>query len=311
MTRRKQLTERAELLPTSCAICRTPGNAREVCSARLNSRAMNPSTFSARRLPDGIRARFVRCNTCGLVRADPTLATEALSDLYGRSGFDYVGQLPCLRQKHASYLAALTVYGVRKGALLEIGCGNGFFLEEALKQGFQRVQGVEPSRNAVAVASAQVQASIVCSVMRPGLFEASCFDVVCMFQTLDHLPDPALVLDECLRVLKPGGLALCLNHDVDAWTARLLRCRSPIFDIEHTFLYSRSTLTRLFRGHGFIVRKVGIARDILTAHYLTWLFPFPAILKRPLLNWLRRSWLGHVSLTVPLGNVYLVAQKPA
>lgn len=303
--------ERTDLLSTSCAICRTPGNAREICKARLNSRALDPSVFSARRLPDGIRARFVRCNTCGLVRADPTLAPETLTDLYGRSGFDYVGQLPCLRQKHARYLAALNAYGVRKGALLEIGCGNGFFLEEALKQGFQSVQGVEPSRNAVAVASAKIQASIVCSVMRPGLFEASCFDVVCMFQTLDHLPDPALVLDECLRVLKPGGLALCLNHDVDAWSARLLGCRSPIFDVEHTFLYSRRTLARLFREQGFHVRKTGIARDILTAHYLTWLFPFPATLKRPLLNSLHRTWLGQINLTVPLGNVYLVAQKPA
>jgi SAM-dependent methyltransferase len=145
--------------------------------------------------------------------------------------------------------------------------------------------------------------------MRPGLFQPGQFDVICLFQVFDHIPDPAALLHECFRVLRPGGFILAINHNVSALSARLLRERSPIIDIEHTYLYAPATMSRLFSAHGFEVRRVGIVRNRYSLQYLTQLLPLPPAAKRVALVWSKRLAIGQLRLWLALGNLYLVAQK--
>jgi SAM-dependent methyltransferase len=298
------------LIPTRCAICTTPDNAIELYPANFDIQALNPEIFSARRLPDRIHYRMVKCKQCGLVRSDPVASTEVLARLYQQSTFTYNDEVANLKQTYGRYLAKLTSLGVEKGALMEIGCGNGFFLEEALAQGFSQVQGVEPSQEAVRGAPPAVRSNIVCDMMHPGLFPEERFDVVCLFQVLDHIPDPAALIQECFKILKPGGFVLCLNHNVTSWSARLLKERSPIIDIEHTYLYSPKTITKLFAANGFDARLVGPAYNRYTIKYLMRLVPLPKFVKMPLLNMLKTNSFGSIPLSVPLGNLFIFAQKP-
>ena len=163
-----------QLHPTRCAICKTEGNATELYPANFEPDAFNPEVFSARRLPDRIHYRMVKCNTCGLVRSDPVAETAKLTELYQKSSFDYGDEVANLRFTYRRYLDRVCSLGARKGCLLEIGCGNGFFLEEAKARGFSSVHGVEPSAEAFAKAAPGVRNQIVFDIMRPGLFpEAS------------------------------------------------------------------------------------------------------------------------------------------
>jgi 2-polyprenyl-3-methyl-5-hydroxy-6-metoxy-1,4-benzoquinol methylase len=298
------------LHPTRCAICKTEGNATEWYPSTFAPEALTPEVFSARRLPDRVHYRIACCNTCGLVRSDPMAELETVAQLYRQSSFGYADELPGLKRTYGRYLARLDQFGVNKGALLEIGCGNGFFLEVALAQQYRLVRGVEPSRDAVSRASRAVADGIVCDVMHEGLFESETFDVICLFQVLDHIADPASLLDECFRMLKPGGVALILNHNVAAISAKILGEGSPIFDIEHTYLYSRETLARLTGASGFSTREAGTVWNTYSLEYITRLIPFPALIKRSLLALLRATPFGRFPLSVPLGNLYLVAQKP-
>ncbi len=300
-----------ELQPTRCAICKTARNAVELYPANFDANAFNPAVFSARRLPDRVHYRLVRCRSCGLVRSDPVAPTDILASLYSQSSLDYSSEILNLRLTYGHYLARLTDHGCKKGALLEVGCGNGFLLEEAIARGFAIVRGVEPSSAAVAAANPEMRSNIICDIMRPGLFEPHQFDAVCLFQVLDHIPDPNAFLDECWQVLKPGGMILCLNHNIEAVFARLLQDRCPIIDIEHTYLYSPSTLSCLLKAHGFEIRALGSVRNRYTLHYLARLVPLPSTLKRPIVAFLGRCPVGQVRLSVPLGNLYVIAQKPS
>ena len=298
-----------KLRNTRCAICGTEGHASELYPANFDLQALNPAVFSARRLPDRVHYRLVKCKTCGLVRSDPIADPALLAQLYHESAFTYTDEVADLKRTYGRYLAELDNYGARKGALLEIGCGNGFFLQQALAQGYRSVRGVEPSRAAVSQAAPEVRDSIVCDLMRPGLFAPAQFDVVCMFQVFDHVADPAALLDTCNRLLGPGGLLLLLNHNIDAVSARLLRDRSPIIDIEHTYLYSPRTLSRLLSARGFLVRDILTVRNHYTLQYIARLVPLWPRVKGILLSCLKASAIGRLPVSLPLGNLAAVAQN--
>ncbi|MCX5786818.1 MAG: class I SAM-dependent methyltransferase [Elusimicrobia bacterium] len=299
-----------ELRRTRCPVCDTAGNAAELYPANFDMEAFNPAVFSARRLPDRVHYRTVKCNTCGLVRSDPVADTETLSRLYAASTLDYYSEIQNIRRTYGRYLAKAGKYLSPARSLLEIGCGSGFFLEEAFGRGYTKVRGVEPSAPAAEKAAPSVRSNIRVSVMKPGLFAEGEFDIVCMFQVLDHIPDPGALLDGCLRALRPGGAILVLNHNIDAVSARLMGERSPIVDIEHTFLYGGRTLPRLVESRGFEVKEAGPVFNTYSLNYLTRLLPLPPALKRAALWALERSGAGRLALRAPLGNIYLIAVKP-
>ena len=301
--------DKAESRATRCAICGCEGHATELYPASFDFQSLNPAVFSARRLPDRVHYRMVKCDGCGLVRSDPIADPAVLETLYQQSAFTYGDEVANLKRTYGRYLAKLDSFGVRKDTLLEIGCGNGFFLEQALAHGYRAVRGVEPSREASASAGALVRSQIVCDVMRPGLFAPDQFDVICLFQVFDHIADPGALLDECHRVLKPGGVILLFNHNVAALSARLLREHSPIVDIEHTYLYSPKTISRLLERHGFKLRTAGAVWNRVSLYYLARLLPLPKAIKTFTLAGLQRVCLDRLAVWIPLGNLWAVAAK--
>ncbi len=101
--------------------------------------------------------------------------------------------------------------------------------------------------------------------MRPGLFEPQSFDRVTLFQVSTTCPIRSALLRECHAILRPGGVILAFNHNVTAWSARLLGERSPIIDVEHTYLYSPGHNARLFSKAGFEVLSVRPVRNTYSA----------------------------------------------
>jgi SAM-dependent methyltransferase len=299
-----------EMCATRCAICDHEGDATELWPSTLDPSAFSARVFSARRLPDRVHYRMVACNTCGLVRSDPVASEELLATLYASSSFDYGQEVGSIQATYGRALGWMEARSPRRGSLLEIGCGNGFFLEQARRQGWKEVRGVEPSMDAVANAPRELGGVIVQDVMRRGLFDEESFDAVCLFQVLDHISHPVELLEECLAVLRPGGQILALNHNVRAWSARMLGERSPIVDIEHTYLYSPETMRSIFAKAGFVGPRVRSVRNTYSLAYLTQLLPLPDGLKSRLLPAVRVGRAGRVRVTVPLGNLCLVARKP-
>jgi SAM-dependent methyltransferase len=295
------------LAPTTCAICGADTPSAELYPANVTEADFNAAVFSQRRPPDRIHYRMVRCRRCRLVRADPAADARALEQLYEQSaGFD--AEEANLRRTYGRYLRRLRRHGAPGERLLEIGAGTGFFLQEAQVEGYRIVTGIEPSR-AAGDADPSIAERIVRGVMKPGLFAADTFDVVCLFQVFDHIPDPNLVLRECRKVLRPGGLILAVNHNVEALSNRIMGERSPIIDVEHTYLYSPATMEAIFARNAFEVLEVGRVWNDYSLRYLARLAPIPRGPKALLLKILS-SWIGRINVRVALGNLYLIARNP-
>jgi SAM-dependent methyltransferase len=298
-----------KLIPTDCAICGPGVSSTQVYDANFGVRDFNPEVYSARRLPDRVHYRMARCDRCGLLRSDPVADPDVIAGLYRASSLDYTAEFRNLRRTYGRHLRRLAPMLETRESLLEIGCGNGFFLEEALAQGYLDVRGIEPSEPACAMATPAVATRIVNDIVRPGQFESASFDVICLFQVLDHLPEPSETLREVLRLLRPGGVVLALNHNADAFSNRALGERSPIIDIEHTYLYDKRTGPELFRRQGFEVLRVDTVWNTYSLAYLVRLIPMPA--KRTVVKSLQRSAFGRIRSTVPLGNMAIVARPAA
>ena len=137
------------MIRTLCAICGKKSSSKVLYESNFSEDQINEKTFSARRMPDRVHSRVVRCIICGLIRQDPMLDNKKLETLYGKSEFTYENAVENLRKSYGYYLTLASKNVPIKQRLLEVGCGSGFILEEALKLGYDEAWGVEPSKDAI------------------------------------------------------------------------------------------------------------------------------------------------------------------
>lgn len=275
-------------------------------SFRVNKH-LNKRIFSARRSPDRIHGTIVECMGCGLVRTLEVIDPSKLKTLYGKSLFTYGNLIENLRTSYAPILKKAASYLKQKKNFLEIGCGNGFLLEEAIKLGFSKVAGVEPSDDAIKKADKKIRKYIKNDILRPGLYPKESFDLVAAFQVFDHIPDPNSFLQTCNELLKPKGILVLMNHDVGAISAKILSERSPIYDIEHTYLYRKETIVKILEKNRFSVIQTSFPPTVFSIRYLSRLLPLPSFLKERISR--SKNLFFDVRLKVYPGNICVYAQK--
>ena len=294
-------------VPTRCAICGTYENALLVYPATVDEASFSVEIFSARRMPDRKHYQWVRCLTCDLYRSDP-VSTVNLSDLYEKSTFDYSAELHGLKNSY-SRIVRKSVGEPKGKSIMEIGGGNGFFLEEALRMGFSNIVEIEPSKHAYESADPKIKKYFIRDTLKAGILDSNSRDLVVAFHVLDHLQDPNNALTTMRAILKPGGVACLAVHNVNSLSARLLKSKSPIFDVEHMYLYSKSTLKALLEKNGFSNVKVRHYRNSYSIAYLFHLLPISRRLKSFILNGQFGEMLRKIRVTVPLGNMWAYAEK--
>lgn len=158
----------------------------------------------------------VRCRHCGMIRTNPrpTSAWKAnfydptcngLADTMGR-GFIYAPQpdrLPSY-QRLLRYISRRARRGQR---LVDVGAASCVFTKMALDAGFDAV-ACDYSQEALAYGTANYHVKTLQSPAEAIDTPDASFDVVTIFHTIEHLPEPTKVIRELYRILKPGGFVL-------------------------------------------------------------------------------------------------------
>lgn len=298
------------MISIQCALCGKKQKIKELYQETLTQQKINARTFSARRTPDRIHYRFVRCENCGLIFSNPIMPLGKIVDLYKKSTFDYTVESEYLKKTYGHYLNKL-LQNVDKinVSLLDIGCGNGFFLEEARALGIRKVYGIEPGKPSVKKAPKWLQKNITIGILEKKTVKKNRYDIVCCFHTLDHIVDPNEFLQNTYASLKKGGKALFIVHDTAGLSVKLFGEKSPIFDVEHIFLFNRENLAKLFEKNKFSVVETFQVKNTYPLQYWFRMVPLPKRIKQIILSGLLKTQLAHIPLTLSAGNIGIIAKK--
>ncbi len=191
---------------------------------------------------------FRRCDRCGIAyRTIPQNVEDQYDERYSESitaGFRSEG-----KQSHAvRTLGRITHFGLRNGALLDIGCADGAFLEVAGKQGW-RVCGVERQESSAALARAR--GLTVYSPSIDALPAGMRFDVITLLDVIEHIREPLPFLERLWAMLTPGGMLYLETPNFGSIYRHACGQKWMGFILHHEILYSERALASLLRRSGF------------------------------------------------------------
>ncbi|MDR3559635.1 MAG: class I SAM-dependent methyltransferase [Candidatus Pacebacteria bacterium] len=278
--------------------------------AKFSEKDFNATVFSARRVPDRHHFQFVECMHCGMIFSDPVIGVPALIDLYTQAKVTYSLEERNIYSSYATVLDRAVSRLEKRKVMVEIGGGHGFMLKYSDERGFQEAIEIEPSKNAEErFVPFGENSRFVRSIFSQEILPENFADLIFFFQVLDHVPNPREFLTSVYSNLEPGGMAVCITHDSGALTAKLLGEASPIFDIEHTYLFNKKNIRALFSEVGFSDIESFSISNCYSLRYWCSLLPMPASLKGWASALLRYLYLENVNLKFFPGNMAVIASK--
>lgn len=231
--------------------------------------ALRVDAFRCTHAGYGHHPRIVECRHCGLVYANPRWPSDTVLEAYTAVEDEtYVEERHGRELTFRHHLRQIErIVGPAGGrTLLDVGAYIGVFVEVAAAAGW-RAQGVEPSAWAAAEAQRRglaVHAGTLDSVELP----PESFDVVTMWDVIEHLADPAAELARVWQLLRPGGWLVAHTMDIGAPVARLMGARWPWLMDMHLTYFDRRTLPAMIARAGFDIVWQGAQGRYLRLGYL-------------------------------------------
>ncbi len=153
-------------------------------------------------------------------------------------------------------LFCLYLHGVKPGRLLDVGCGDGGRLARWQAMGWE-VEGQEVDVAAAERAGTCHQLRVHLGALPDLALPGSTFDVLTMSHVIEHVPDPLALLQECHRLLKPGGRLIAVTPNVNSYGHHHFGSNWLWLDPpRHLHLFSPTTLRQLGVRAGFRLPQI-------------------------------------------------------
>lgn len=208
---------------------------------------------------------LVRCKRCNLVFVNPIFDEVHYHQIYSSETYQEIVR----DLGEASHEYRMSRFGVERVSImrrylsseipsptyLDVGCSTGFVVEAAAKVGW-RATGVDLNPSAVEFGKRRGLDLSLCSLFEAG-FESEYFNVISLFEVLEHLPDPKKILEHTLSLLKPGGIIFIYVPNYDS-ASRILLGKDAHFlwPTHHLTYYTIETISYLLHSFNLKIEMV-------------------------------------------------------
>ena len=208
---------------------------------------------------------LLECHSCRIVFLFPLPSEALLTEMYSHGYHSHIntsttsnclfkairsGCLLPYRLRYGSETGMFKPFG--QGRLLDVGCGAGDYLAAMASLGWE-CSGIDASETALSLAHGKVPgARLHRGTLESAALPRQAFEVVTLWHTLEHLPDPLKALDRIHDLLTPQGRLLVAVPNIDSFEAKVLGSRWLEMDIPgHLYYFSLKTLRALLEKAGF------------------------------------------------------------
>lgn len=211
----------------------------------------NPDFFACTNCGYGVHGPIVQCLNCKMIYVDEEISQKEISEFYEISEDPlYLQEQKARERTFQHYLSKMEIYYPNKGRLLDIGTNTGLFVKVALQSGWNAF-GLEPGKQAVEYAKMKFGLDLIDKPFEENTFPANSFDVVTMWDVIEHFADPVHELKKVYKTLKPGGLLCFSTVDPYSFIARLRGNSWPWYMEMHRVLIGKESAEYYLKNLGF------------------------------------------------------------
>lgn len=207
-----------------------------------------------------------RCGSCGFVFTNGYPEEENISRYYDSDDYIshedsakgivnriYIPAREIMLRRKRNIIQKLT--GLKKGKLLDIGCGTGHFAGTMLRSGWD-VTGIEPGHKAREYGKNKFGISVIHPSEISGLPDGS-FDCITMWHVLEHFHDPFRYAGEIRRLLKAGGTCVVALPNSSSFDAGFFMEHWAAWDVpRHLWHFNPMTFRKFAEKEGFDVKSI-------------------------------------------------------
>ncbi|MDO4573597.1 MAG: class I SAM-dependent methyltransferase [Planctomycetia bacterium] len=245
---------------------------------RICQNETNPETYHVREIVrnTGDPFTFFRCSQCGCLQIEEfpsDMSKYYDGDYYSLQG-DPFDRLPPWKQKITLWKEYLSLFWARpvgkvvfrdffmrkwltmvpwnrKQRILDIGCGNGYFLRMLQRQGFRHLTGADP------FIDKEIHEGTGFRLLKQAIDQVEGeYDVIVMSHSLEHMPDQHLAFQNMRRLLAPNGYLAVMIPMYSAYFLKKYGNFWYSWSIPHHFyLHSEQSFEKLVRENGLLIEK--------------------------------------------------------
>ncbi len=253
---------------------------------------------------------IVKCDQCGLIFINPRPRIEGIIECYAQAVDErYVSQAKGRLATFRRSMGLIGKYAKQKGKILDVGTAVGFFLKVAKDEGWE-TYGVEPSKWMSEYGNNHLGVDIRRGTLEDAKFPDNYFDVVTMWDVLEHTGNPMATLKEANRVLKKGGLLVVNFPNIGDIFARMFGYKWWFILSVHLYYFTPHTLSAMLARSGFEVKSCKPHFQRLSLGYLLHrLKPYSRFLYIFLNKWTRMMKLENTEIIYYASQANIIAVK--
>ena len=202
------------------------------------------------------------CEECNVGITSPAPTAEELSELYSAANYRSI----C--GKRFNPFIEYLIYNfrlqrkrrikkyIKKGRILDIGCGRGLFLDIMRRDGWN-VTGVEFNKETASYATEIYRIHVITGDLLNWNLPDESLDVVTIYHVLEHVPKPLEIISACKKILRKGGLCVIAIPNIASLQASIGKKNWFHLDIPyHLYHFSEEGLCKLLKKNDFRILKI-------------------------------------------------------